>query len=161
MPQEDTEQAPSSKDTSSDDTKKPKKTTEPPDGYVCNLCKITGHWIQQCPTRKQHNKRKRKTTTTHQPGVEPSPKDIERAKKMQAIPSPPCDCGETSRLKKVKRSHVTEHSRAVGSWFFFCAKKKDDATKCNFAKPVEEVQRDKKEKVQGSWYAKKRKQQVE
>lgn len=23
----------------------------PPDGYVCNACKVPGHWIQQCPKR--------------------------------------------------------------------------------------------------------------
>ncbi len=23
----------------------------PPDGYICNACKVPGHWIQQCPKR--------------------------------------------------------------------------------------------------------------
>lgn len=23
----------------------------PPDGYVCNICGLAGHWIQQCPSK--------------------------------------------------------------------------------------------------------------
>lgn len=26
-------------------------STVPPDGYVCKICAIPGHWIQQCPLR--------------------------------------------------------------------------------------------------------------
>lgn len=28
----------------------------PPDGYVCNACKVPGHWIQQCPKRLARSK---------------------------------------------------------------------------------------------------------
>ena len=104
-----------------------KKTSTPPDGYVCNLCGVAGHWIQQCDQRDKNRKKKKRKTHEYQAGVDPSPKDIERAKKMQQIEPPMCDCGIKSRLKKVKRSRVTENSRAVGSYFFFCSKKKDDS----------------------------------
>ena len=150
------------------DKLKERKTSTPPEGYVCNLCGVAGHWIQQCDQKKKNkNKKKRKSTTDHgsheyQPGVDPSPKDIERAKKMQQIEPPMCDCGIKSRLKKVKKSHVTEHSRAVGTYFFFCSKKRDDNTKCQFAKPVNEngvliEEKTKAEKLQGNFFAKKRK----
>merc|ERR1712238_560116 len=31
-----------------------------------------------------------------------------------------------------------EHSRAIGNYFFFCAKKRQDVTKCRFARPVQD-----------------------
>lgn len=138
-----------------------KKTSIPPEGYVCNLCKVPGHWIQQCDqkdTRKKNKKRKKSSHHEYQEGVDPSPKDIDRAREMQKIKPPQCDCGITSRLKKVKRSHATENSRANGSYFFFCSKKKDDSTKCNFAKPVDDLQKNKKDKIQSNFFAKKRKE---
>mmetsp|Transcript_5752 Transcript_5752/g.13369 ORF Transcript_5752/g.13369 Transcript_5752/m.13369 type:complete len:281 (-) Transcript_5752:165-1007(-) len=35
-----------------------------------------------------------------------------------------------------------EHSRAIGKYFFFCSKKRDDPTRCRFARPVEQHQRE-------------------
>ena len=136
-----------------------KKTTTPPEGYVCKVCGVPGHWIQQC-SQKTKSKKRKSSEQNHEyrEGVDPSPKDIEHAKKMQQITPPPCDCGDRSRLKKVKRSNVTENSRAVGSYFFFCAKKKDDPTKCNFAKPVEEANKTKQDKRQSNFFAKRRKE---
>ncbi len=47
-------------------------------------------------------------------------------------------CGIPSRLNKVKRSKEGgENSRALGKYFFFCSKKRDDETQCRFARPVE------------------------
>ena len=47
-------------------------------------------------------------------------------------------CGLTSRLNKVKRSKEGgDSSRAIGKYFFFCSKKRDDETQCRFARPVE------------------------
>jgi hypothetical protein len=41
-------------------------------------------------------------------------------------------------LNKVKRSKEGgDNSRAVGKYFFFCSKKRDDETQCRFARPVE------------------------
>jgi len=147
---------------SSSKKNKNKKETTPPEGYVCNLCGAAGHWIQQCSQRDKINKKKRKPSGQSQqheyrPGVDPSPKDIEDAQKMQALEPPMCDCGIPSRVKKVKRSKKTENSRAVGAYFFFCTKKKDDATKCNFAQPVEELHKTDKDKKQANFFAKKRK----
>ena len=162
-------------DDDDDQTKKKQKaTTTPPDGYTCKLCGVAGHWIQQCDLKTKQKKRKRNLdgnintiggndNGSHQehheyrPGVDTSPKDIERAKEMQKLKPPNCDCGIPSRVKKVKRSHVTEGSRAIGSYFFFCVKKKDDSTKCNFAQPINELNKTKKEKVQNNFFAKKRK----
>lgn len=144
-----------------------KKTSVPPDGYVCNLCGVAGHWIQQCSQKedattaekKSHRGKKRKQQHGHEyrEGIDPSPKDIEEAKKMQQLEPPLCDCGKKSRVKKVKRSKVSESSRAVGAYFFFCAKKKDDPSKCNFVKPVEEMQKPLQDKKQSNFFAKKRK----
>ena len=91
----------------------------------------------------------------YRPGIDPSPKDIERAKEMQKIKPPKCHCDITSRLKKVKKSKVKEGSRANGQYFFFCSKKKDDPTKCNFAKPVNA--KEENQKHQSNFFAKKRK----
>ena len=33
-------------------TKGKKVEKLPPDGYVCRLCSVPGHWIQVCPTKK-------------------------------------------------------------------------------------------------------------
>ena len=139
-----------------------RKKTNPPDGYVCKNCSIAGHWIQQCPQKKKSKKRKSSDSNQqpqheYVPGVDPSAKDIDRAREMQKLKPPPCDCGIPSRVKKVKRSRVTEGSRAIGAYFFFCTKKKEDVTKCNFAQPVEDLQKSKKEKVQANFFAKKRK----
>ena len=117
---------------------KKRKITTPPDGYTCKLCQEAGHWIQQCPL-KQKSKKKRKNDHAYVPGVDPSPQDIEKAKKLQQIPPPLCFCKEASRLKKVKRSHVNpDSSKAIGKYFFFCAKPKKDQP-CGFAKAVDQV----------------------
>jgi hypothetical protein len=150
--------------------KKKKGSNPPPAGYVCNLCKEPGHWIFKCSQRSKtgtttttsnNNNKKRKKNPNHeyQQGIDPSEKDIEQAKKMQQIKPPPCDCGIPSRIKKVKRSKVNpENSRAVGAYFFFCTKKRDDPTKCNFAQPVEEcLEKTKEKKMQANFFAKKRK----
>lgn len=72
------------------------------------------------------------------PGVDPSPDDIEKARELQKITPPKCFCGLPSRLNKVKRSKEGgETSRAIGKYFFFCSKKRDDETQCRFARPVE------------------------
>ena len=120
-------------------TRKRKETT-PPDGYVCRLCNIAGHWIQVCPTKKTGEKKRKRKQTDHVfvPGKDPSPEDIAEAKKMQEIPPPKCFCGITSRLNKVKRSKAGgENSRALGKYFFFCSKKRDDETQCRFARPAD------------------------
>ena len=70
------------------------------------------------------------------PGQDPSRDDIELARTLQKIPPPNCFCGQPSRLKKVKRSHVNETSPAIGHYFFFCSKKKEDRP-CRFAKLVQ------------------------
>ena len=113
-----------------------RKTSDPPAGYVCSLCHVQGHWIQQCPQKPKKKKQKR----NHEPveGVDPSPKDIDDAKAMQAIKPPKCFCGISSRIKKVKKSNVKEDSRANGNYFFFCAKRKDDPTKCKLARPAQD-----------------------
>lgn len=117
-----------------------KKESVPSDGYVCKLCNIPGHWIQQCPNEPQEkhhrrkNKKKKKANHHHeyQEGIDPSPQDIALAKKMQQLTPPLCTCGQPSRIKKVKKSNINPNSRANGSYFFFCSKKKHDPTKCSF-----------------------------
>jgi len=116
---------------------KRKAPSVPPEGYICKVCGVAGHWIQQCSAKKKQRKTK---SDTHEyvAGTDPSQEDIKAAKKLQAIKPPNCFCGATSRLKKVKKSRVSESSRANGAYFFFCSKQKDDSTKCKFARPVEE-----------------------
>lgn len=113
-----------------------RKTSEPPAGYVCSLCNVEGHWIQQCPQRPKKKKQKRDHVPVE--GIDPSTSDIEEARAMQAIKPPKCFCGEPSRLSKVKKSKVKEDSRANGNYFFFCAKKKQDHTMCKFARPAQD-----------------------
>jgi hypothetical protein len=125
------------------ETKK-RKTSAPADGYLCSICGVAGHWIQQCP-EKAKSKRK-KSNHVAVPGVDPSQQDIDVARQLQNIKPPNCFCGQPSRLKKVKRSNVQEDSRAVGKYFFFCALKKID-NPCRFARPVEEEIKDKKERL--------------
>lgn len=118
---------------------KRKNTSTPPDGYVCRLCGVAGHWIQQCPERQNRGRRKRKKKSSDHvpvPGVDPSSADIGAAREMQRIPPPRCKCGERSRLKKVKKSKMDEKSRANGRYFFFCAKPRDQS--CGFARAVED-----------------------
>jgi hypothetical protein len=125
-------------------------TSTPADGYVCNLCKIPGHWIQQCTQAGKNNNKKKKdnNNNNHTPvaGVDPSQDDIDKARELQKIPPPQCFCGIASRLKKVKRSHVGgEESRAIGNYFFFCSKKKTEEP-CRFARPVQDEIQPKKER---------------
>lgn len=139
---------------------KRKAESFPTEGYVCNLCGVSGHWIQQCSQKPKRKKQKKKSSSSHHvytPGVDPSPKDIERAKQMQKLVPPECDCGVPSRLKKVKKSRVTENSRANGSYFFFCSKKRDDTTRCKFARPVEQEHKTEQERKTANFFAKKRK----
>mmetsp|Transcript_35052 Transcript_35052/g.69046 ORF Transcript_35052/g.69046 Transcript_35052/m.69046 type:complete len:237 (+) Transcript_35052:91-801(+) len=115
-----------------------RKRSLPPDGYVCAICAITGHWIQQCSQRDKKGKKSKTSNHVYQMGVDPSEKDILEAKELQKIKPPLCFCRIASRLKKVKRSNADEHSRAIGKYFFFCKKKVDDNTKCRFARPLED-----------------------
>lgn len=121
-----------------------RKTSNPPDGYLCNLCGVAGHWIQQCSAKSKS----KRTKSNHVPvaGVDPSQEDIELARQYQKIKPPNCFCGQTSRLKKVKKSNVKENSRAVGNYFFFCGLKKTEQP-CRFARPVDEQLKDKKERL--------------
>ena len=53
-------------------------------------------------------------------------------------------CGLPSRLNKVKRSREGgENSRALGKYFFFCSKQREDETQCRFARPLD-LERNKK-----------------
>jgi hypothetical protein len=120
----------------------------PPDGYACNLCKVPGHWIQQCSKKNKNKKKKSSSNPNHTPvaGVDPSVDDIDKARELQKITPPQCFCGIPSRLKKVKRSHVGgETSRAIGNYFFFCSRKKVEEP-CRFARPVEDVTQPKKDR---------------
>lgn len=136
---------------------KRKAESVPPEGYVCNLCGVSGHWIQQCSQKPKQRRKKKQSTHQPVPGVDPSQKDIEHAKQMQQLTPPKCDCGSPSRLKKVKKSKVTENSRANGSYFFFCSKRKEDPTKCKFAQPVEAQNKTDRERRTSNFFAKKRK----
>lgn len=144
-----------------DDEKDIKRTTttvtsSPPDGYICNLCQQPGHWIQACPDRRKRNQQQKRQKKKQQqehipvPGVDPSPKDIEAARKYQqwlaTHPAPMCFCRQPSRLKKVKKNKkVQADSRAIGKYFFFCNKKRTDSP-CRFAKLAEEVMKEQKRK---------------
>lgn len=134
-----------------------RKETTPPDGYVCHKCSESGHWIQQCPLKADDsggsgNKRRKKSGHVPVAGVDPSQTDIDAARQMQKISPPSCFCGIPSRLKKVKRSNVGgDASRALGKYFFFCSKKRDDETACRFARPVEDELMDKKDRVCSFW----------
>ena len=131
-------------------------SSSPPDGYVCNLCQQPGHWIQSCPDRRKHNQKQKRQKKKQQqqhvpvPGVDPSPKDIEAARKYQqwlaTHTAPLCFCRQPSRLKKVKKNKkVQSDSRAIGKYFFFCSKKRSD-NPCRFAKLAEEVMKEQKRK---------------
>mmetsp|Transcript_24252 Transcript_24252/g.58581 ORF Transcript_24252/g.58581 Transcript_24252/m.58581 type:complete len:264 (-) Transcript_24252:4-795(-) len=135
--------------------KKRKAESTPPDGYVCRLCSVAGHWIQVCPMKKTGTKRQRKPSDhVPVPGKDPSLEDIERARELQKIPPPKCFCGVPSRLNRVKRSKEGgDTSRAIGKYFFFCSKKRDDETQCRFARPVE-MELNKKKGVVGGKQAK-------
>jgi hypothetical protein len=115
---------------------------------------VAGHWIQQCPENGPKKKKKKaaaasSSSTPHVfvAGVDPSEADIKEAREMQKIKPPNCFCGITSRLKKVKRSSQGQNSRAIGKYFFFCAKQKSNDTKCQFARPVEDELKPKKERL--------------
>jgi len=65
---------------------KQKNTSDPPGGYVCKLCQVEGHWIQQCPDKKKKNNKQKKSKKSNHipvPGVDPSQQDIEKAKELQ------------------------------------------------------------------------------
>jgi hypothetical protein len=121
-----------------------RKISTPGEGYICSICSKPGHWVQQCPDKKRR-KRNKNHAYSYTPGVDPSEADITRARELQKIKPPNCFCGIPSRLKKVKRSHVSDNSQAIGKYFFFCSKRKDDSTKCRFARPVEDATKAKKD----------------
>lgn len=129
-------------------TSSKRKESTPPDGYVCRACGDAGHWIQQCQSKQGGGKKRKKASGghVHVPGVDPSEDDIARAKEMQKLPPPNCKCGAKARLAKVKQSPATlkfqKQSPATGMYFFFCAKKKFDPTKCTFAQPIIDGSRD-------------------
>ncbi len=150
------------------DSNKKRKTTEeaeqeestnktsPPEGYLCNLCHQPGHWIQLCPDRRKHNQKQKRQKKQHVPvpGVDPSPTDIQAAQKYQlwlvTNQAPSCFCGQPSRLKKVKKNKNKEekqkqHSRAIGKYFFFCVKKREEKP-CRFARLADEVIKENKRK---------------
>ncbi|KAL7512076.1 hypothetical protein ACHAXN_009702 [Cyclotella atomus] len=124
-------------DATEDNSKKRKVDSVPPEGYVCRLCSVPGHWIQVCPTKKTGSKKK-KSDHVPVPGKDPSQEDIDKARELQKIPPPKCFCGLPSRLNKVKKSKEGgEKSRAIGKYFFFCSKPRGDETQCRFARSVD------------------------
>eukprot|EP00588_Corethron_pennatum_P006424 CAMPEP_0194288252 /NCGR_PEP_ID=MMETSP0169-20130528/36440_1 /TAXON_ID=218684 /ORGANISM="Corethron pennatum, Strain L29A3" /LENGTH=234 /DNA_ID=CAMNT_0039035203 /DNA_START=99 /DNA_END=803 /DNA_ORIENTATION=+ len=133
-----------------------RKRSLPPDGYVCAICAITGHWIQQCSQRDKKSKKSKSSNHVYQTGVDPSERNILEAKELQKIKPPLCFCRIVSRLKKVKRSNADENSRAIGKYFFFCKKKIDDKTKCRFARPLEDYKDGKWKKPEKSTDKKKK-----
>ena len=89
--------------------------------------------------KTKQKKRKKNSTHVPVPGVDPSTADMEFARQLQSIKPPQCLCFAASRLKKVKRSkYGGDSSRAIGKYFFFCGKARDDDGKCGFARPIEE-----------------------
>ncbi len=122
-----------------------RKISTPSEGYICSICNIPGHWIQQCPQKQK--RRKKSQNHVYTPGVDPSQADIDKAREMQKIKPPNCFCGSSSRLKKVKRSNAGENSRAIGKYFFFCSKGKYDESKCKFARPIGDHLKPKKERI--------------
>lgn len=127
-----------------------RKESTPPEGYSCNICNETGHWIQQCTQKKRKKQKKlnKDPTHIHIPGVDPSQEDISKARDLQKIKPPKCFCRQTSRLKKVKKSKAGgESSRAIGKYFFFCSKARDDESKCKFARPVDDELKSKKDRI--------------
>ncbi|KAK1744851.1 hypothetical protein QTG54_004142 [Skeletonema marinoi] len=95
-----------------------RKESTPPDGYVCRLCSVPGHWIQVCPTKKTGDKKRKRTPSDHVPvpGKDPSPEDVAEAQKMQEI-----------LLRNVS---VEKHLVST-------SKKRDDETQCRFARPAD------------------------
>ena len=87
-----------------------RKTTTPSDGYVCRVCNLSGHWIQQCPDGPKARKRKKSVHVAVE-GVDPSEKDIDEARRMQKLTPPNCFCGDRTRLAKVTHSNVNPLSR--------------------------------------------------
>jgi hypothetical protein len=66
---------------------------------------------------------------------------------------------QSKKVAAAPEKQNSSSSRAIGAYFFFCSKKRDDATKCNFAQPVvkELVEKTKEKKAQANFFAKKRK----
>jgi hypothetical protein len=119
---------------------KRKRESVPAAGYTCNICGEGGHWIQQCPQKKKKNKKTKASEHVPVVGVDPSTADIVKAREMQKIAPPLCPCGLVSRLSKVNQSKYKPASKAIGHYFFFCGKKRDDDSKCRFARPATEQQ---------------------
>ena len=139
-----------------------------PDGYVCKACDERGHWIQACPFRKKKDSttssskrpaeevtdgefviKKAKVDGPLKPPKklkikdirfrEPTADDIAKAKAMMPIinpkDAPSCDCGAPAGCRKLRK----KESPAYGKMFWWCAKAKDDATRCKFVKKADVI----------------------
>ncbi|GMI33190.1 hypothetical protein TrRE_jg4893 [Triparma retinervis] len=130
----------------------PKRAFKPcPEGYVCNICKASGHWVFDCAQfvpQKKSRTRKKKVTDSHTftPGVDPSPADIAKAKEMQKemnvnIKAPKCFCGLDAKMRKCMTQDQT--SKAFGVMFWWCNKDKwdedgNEVERCKFARRVDQ-----------------------
>jgi len=139
-----------------------------PDGYVCKACDVKGHWIQACPFRVKKNiaatsekrlaeeapeeefvikkgnadgltKPPKKLKIKESRFREPSAEDIAKAKAMMPIinpkDAPMCNCGAPAGCRKLRK----KESPAYGKMFWWCAKRRDDATRCNFVKKADVI----------------------
>ncbi|KAK1742756.1 zinc finger CCHC domain-containing protein [Skeletonema marinoi] len=63
----------------------PRQHQVPPEGYVCRLCNIPGHWIQACPTKDNddHHQRQMNDNNNNNPGFN---RGMHRNNSMEAPP---------------------------------------------------------------------------
>lgn len=122
--------------------KRPPK--EVPDGYVCKACNEKGHWVYDCTFKVKKRKvieedntppnEVKKITIDGDKQREPSRIDIIQAQEIMPVirvsETPKCDCGESARARKCRKKDSTGY----GLMFWWCAKSKNDETRCQFAK---------------------------
>jgi hypothetical protein len=115
-----------------------------PDGYVCKACNEKGHWVFDCKFKVKKRKvieddadekqEVKKITIESSKFRQPTAIDIKRAQEIMPVirqsEAPKCSCGEIARARKNRK----QGSTGYGLMFWWCAKSKDDETRCNFAK---------------------------
>mmetsp|Transcript_21858 Transcript_21858/g.28545 ORF Transcript_21858/g.28545 Transcript_21858/m.28545 type:complete len:135 (-) Transcript_21858:35-439(-) len=120
-------------------------TKEVPEGYVCKACNEKGHWVFDCKFKVKKRKVDMVKDETPSSKVEkitinsdkqrvPSRQDIIRAQEIMPVirvsEAPTCICGDKARARKCRNKESTGY----GLMFWWCAKSRNDETRCNFAK---------------------------
>ena len=131
------------------DRQSKKRSKAVPDGYLCKLCSTPGHWQYECSLFVKKKKQKVAKGPRADGGADgqqrhPTAEDIAAANAAMPVidlkAAPTCKCGLKCTARKNKKKE-NKKKGGYGEMFWWCPKKPNDETKCDFVTSVNFVKK--------------------